>query len=496
MSRSADFTAGTQYDRLNVAFPSTINLGGANLTGSLTGGFNPAAGDQFTIVGAVAVGGQFAQGNSITIGGRLFSITYNAQSVVLTALPAVTGTVTYGNAAAPPKFISNATVTASGSPNIITTTAAPGATAGQYSLSGFGAGSYTVSLSKTTGQNSITSNDAARIAQHVAGTSLLTTNNQKVSADVTGNGAISSQDAAKIAQFAAGLPFSPPNLTSTWQFYVSPGPTFPVGASPSSRTYASVTSDITGDDYVGLLIGEVTGNWAPSAARPVGNRQSAEKSISVTAPNLVTPADSEVVIPVAIQGAADKGIISYEFNLRYDPSVIQPQKDPVDLAKTVSSGLSAVANPNESGLLRVVVYGAMPIDSDGLLLNLKFNAVGAPGSASPLTWERIVFNEGDPGTLVTDGQIELSAAAPNQAEISGKLLTATGQGVPNARVTLTDTTGKSRSIVSNRLGVYRFGSLQVGQTYTIRVESRRYRFTPLTVSVTDQLVSVDMIAEP
>ena len=114
-----------------------------------------------------------------------------------------------------------------------------------------------------------------------------------------------------------------------------------------------------------------------------------------------------VVIPVTVQGVANKGIISYEFDLRYDPSVIQPQADPVDVAGTVSRGLSVVTNAEEPGLLRVVVYGAMPIDENGVLLNLRFTAVGKPGSVSPLTWERIMFNEGEPRVTTADGQIEL-----------------------------------------------------------------------------------------
>jgi len=177
----------------------------------------------------------------------------------------ISGTVTYGNAAAPPKFISNATVTGTGSPNVFATTDAPGATAGQYTLSGFGAGSYTVTLSKTTGQNSISSNDAARVAQHVAGTNTFTNDNQRVTADVTNNGTLSSNDAAQIARFVAGL--GPPiGLTNQWRFFLPPGPMFPVGVSPTSRTYASVTSSISGQDYVGLLIGEVSGNWIPGSA--------------------------------------------------------------------------------------------------------------------------------------------------------------------------------------------------------------------------------------
>ena len=88
--------------------------------------------------------------------------------------------------------------------------------------------------------------------------------------------------------------------------------------------------------------------------------------------------------------------------------MIQPLADVVDVAGTVSRGLTVVANPNEPGRLRVVVYGPLPIDNDGLLLNLRFTAVGAPGTISPLTWERIMFNEGESQTLMTNGQVEIS----------------------------------------------------------------------------------------
>ncbi len=324
----------------------------------------------------------------------------------------IAGTVTYANASAPPKFISNVTVTGTGSPNVFTSTAAPGATAGQYLLTGFGAGSYTVSLSKTTGQNSVTSNDAARIAQHVAGISVLTTDIQKVSADVSGNGSVSSNDAAFIARFAAGLG-APIGNTNTWQFYLPPGPTFPIGASPTTRTYASVIDNLTGEDYVGILIGEVTGNWTPSAARQLAGKQFAVGSphILVDLPTIVTTTDNEVVVPVSVRGTANKEIISYEFDLRYDPVVIQPLVEPVDVTSTASRGLSVVTNIEEPGLLRVVVYGVYPLQSDGVLLNLRFTTVGSFGSVSPLLFDRIMFNEGESDVITTDGQVEISNSA-------------------------------------------------------------------------------------
>ncbi len=319
----------------------------------------------------------------------------------------VAGTVTYGNPASPTtKFISNATVTATGGTIFSTTTAAPGGTAGQYTLTGFGAGNYTVGVSKTTGQNSITSNDAARIAQHVAGTLLIATDRQKIAADSSNNGTLSSNDAALIARFVSGLG-APIGITNTWRFFVPSvsQPTFPVGASPTTRSYTDPIGVQTGQDFIGILVGETTGNWTATAAR---SARGPEKNSAVELPNMTAETGKEITIPVNVQGVANKDVISYEFNLRYDPSVIQPLGNVVDVNETVSRGLSVVANPNEPGLLRVVVYGALPIDNDGLLLNLRFTTVGEPGAISPLTWERIMFNEDEAQTLMTNGQVEIS----------------------------------------------------------------------------------------
>ena len=155
-------------------------------------------------------------------------------------------------------------------------------------------------------------------------------------------------------------------------------------------------------------MGEVSGNWVDGRPRPVGSRQLAEggeqTDISVELPKVLT-GDKEIVIPVSVQGVANKGIIAYEFDLRYDPAVIQPQAEPVDLAGTVSRGLISITNIIEPGLLRVVMYGPMPIEENGVLLNLRFTAVGTSGSASTLIWERIISNEGEAATA-TDGKIE------------------------------------------------------------------------------------------
>ncbi|MBK8464451.1 MAG: carboxypeptidase regulatory-like domain-containing protein [Chloracidobacterium sp.] len=396
----------------------------------------------------------------------------------VTVTGSISGTVIYGNPVTGPnpRPVPNVLVTAFGSSLISSLTSS----LGTYVLSGFDGGSYNVIPSKSGGvNNAISSFDAARVSQYVTGR-ITFTPAQLFVADVSSTSGVTSFDAAMIARFVSALG-PPQGSTGLWRF------------GPSIRSHATVSSHIAGEDYFAHLMGEVSGNWGdPSPFRPAIGP---ERLTAVVAPNIVAPASKEVIVPISVDGATGKDVIAYEFDLRYDPSVIQPQAEPFDVAGTLSSSLFVVVNAETPGLLRVVVYGTEPLDGSGVLLNLKFTAVGAPGTVSPLTWERVMFNEGDPRTLATDGTVELSASAPNQAELTGRVVNTMGQGISNARVTLTDTTtGAVRSAMSNGSGAYRFGGLTVGQTYTVSVDSKHSAFAPLTVSITGQSVNTDMAA--
>lgn len=390
---------------------------------------------------------------------------------------AVSGRINYGNAVGSPnpRPVPSVNVCVQASPPTCTQTA----TDGSYGLSGLGSGPYTMTASKTGGVNGISAFDAALIAQHVAGT-LSLSDMQKVAADVSGNGSVSSFDAAYIGSYVAGS--SPNGSTGTWKF-LQPG-----------NPYQSVIN--TTVDFSGLLMGDVSGNWSNTGSRPT-QASDPEKTVTVRAP-FVTCDQNDILIPISIEGLANKGIISYEFDLEYDPAVILPQRDPIDLVGTQGIGFKLVANTDEPGILKVAAYGSMPIaDVDELSLTLRFTAVGTPGAGSPLKWARLMFNEGEPDTVAIDGQVILSALAPrHNVELSGRLLNPMGRGIPNAAITLTDTAGQTRTAISNTFGAYRFGRLRLGETYFIGVDSRSYSFIPLAVSVIDEALTQDLIAKP
>jgi hypothetical protein len=395
---------------------ATANSGASTLSlrfGNGSGGFSAASYSEIntgTTPLSVAVGDLNGDGIQDFVTANDGS---NNLSIRLAACSPFTlgGTVTYGNAQgapSPPRFVSNVTVTATGQATVVTTTGAPGPTAGQYVLNLFGPGPYTVAPTKPFGfDNAINSFDAARVAGHVTGVSFLT-GNALVAADASGNGVLNSFDAAQIARYAANTP--PFAQTGSWKFFTVPNIPFPIGTTPTSRTHSTIDSSLTGQNFTGILIGEVSGNWQNTGARSAGNGP--ERPVAVNIPSgLAASAGKEIAIPVMVDGAANKGIVSYEFVLRYDPTVIQPSADVVDVAGTASRGLFVVTNANEPGILRVVVYGTMPIDQNGVLLNLRFLTVGTSGSISPLALERLMFNDGEPRAALTNGQIDVVADA-------------------------------------------------------------------------------------
>lgn len=397
----------------------------------------------------------------------------------------ITGTVRYGTVvpAAPPSvLVPNVLMSAVGSINTSATTNGSGI----YSLSGMGSGSYTVTPSKTGGATGLTvsGSDAACIAQYVVGLNgcmfPTATAAQLAVADVSGAGGITSFDAALIARFAAGLPNH--GAAGTWYF------------APANIVYPNVNTNISGQDYLAYLMGDVTGNYNP--ANPFSALiADGQKPMRISAPTMTAGAGTVVSVPVSVQDTTGKRILSYQFDLRYDPTVLEPAANTVDLAGTISEGYAATVNPIEPGLLKVVVYGVNDLAGAGEMLKLNFNVIGAVDSASDIIWDDFVLNEGGINIEPVNGRVQVTAASTN-ASISGRVLTSIGQGVANARVTLTDTTGRARSVATNGFGNFAFAELQVGQTYTISVASKRYTFAPQTVSVTGDAVSVDLIALP
>lgn len=391
----------------------------------------------------------------------------------------ISGNVTYYSSMGT-QSVPGTNLNGTGSVNVSATTNLSGV----YTLSGFGPGAYTVTPSKTGDINSlaITSNDSARIAQHVAG--LLPLNaDQLIVADVSDNGTVTSFDAALIARYTVLLPNS--GSTGTWRF------------NPANRNYpGGVTSNISGQNYTAYLMGDVTGSWVTTITMfaPFVEPIREEDRIKVILPQIKAADGSSVNIPVDVTNTTGKGIISYQFDLVYDPQILEPAEALADVAETLSSRMTVAFNRIGKNTIRVAIYGIAPIEGKGTLLNLKFKVSGGDGSSSPLKIENFVFNENSQLAAPVDGEIKVSS--DESVTVEGQLLTPTGEPIVKTEVILTDSQGGSRKAVSDDTGLFRFGGITVGETYTVSVNSKRYTFTPQAISPAEGLTRLNLIAEP
>lgn len=320
----------------------------------------------------------------------------------------ISGTVSYGTSPAP-IGVPDVMLFAAGTPNTSTTTAVDGT----YRLGGFGPGAYTVTPSKTGDIGGISSFDASLVSLFRVGATVLTAN-QQAAADASGDGTVTSFDAALIAQYVVGLPNTA--QTGSWKFM------------PPSRSYPTVDNK-TGENYTAILIGEVSGNWTSAITGLSGGVKTLERSgsavlgdssqsqfaripagsVTASLPTLKAVMNQTVTVPVGIKIS---GIIppiqAYQFDLVYDPSVIQPETTPADLSGSLSDGLSVVTNVVQPGRLRLAVYGTNSIVSTGILLNLKFRVVGRNGANSTLAFSTLMFNEGNPAGDGKSGKISVT----------------------------------------------------------------------------------------
>ena len=87
-----------------------------------------------------------------------------------------------------------------------------------------------------------------------------------------------------------------------------------------------------------------------------------------------------------------------------------------------------------------------------------------------------------------------TTAAP--VSVTGRVMTASGQGVSGAIVSISDAAGGVRFARTNTFGFYRFDGIQTGKTYVVQVTQRLYNFLPQVIGVNDAVSDLNFFAVP
>ena len=125
----------------------------------------------------------------------------------------------------------------------------------------------------------------------------------------------------------------------------------------------------------------------------------------------------------------------------------------------------------------------------------------APTGASPVVFDNgaitdvtsDTYGTGIGTTFDQNGVVTILNPNVSGIQVSGRVTTSDGRGLRNATVTMTDQNGIAHSVSTSSFGYYTFDNVVTGQTYTIRVASRLYRFATRELQVTDSLTDVDFV---
>ena len=87
--------------------------------------------------------------------------------------------------------------------------------------------------------------------------------------------------------------------------------------------------------------------------------------------------------------------------------------------------------------------------------------------------------------------ISLNGPTAAGVSVSGHVLSDESRGLSGVRVTITDSKGQERSVVSGARGAFTFPDVEVGKTYIVTVNSRKYSYDPIVLSVSDNVTGVE-----
>lgn len=124
--------------------------------------------------------------------------------------------------------------------------------------------------------------------------------------------------------------------------------------------------------------------------------------------------------------------------------------------------------------------------------------VNIPAGTTSVALRVIAFNNDANEIWNVDDVTLTGVLTPSAASVSigGRVLGANYRPINRALVYLTDQSGETKTAMTNAFGYYRFQDINVGQTYTLNVFSKRYLFDPQILTVNEEMENLNFLAQP
>ena len=115
------------------------------------------------------------------------------------------------------------------------------------------------------------------------------------------------------------------------------------------------------------------------------------------------------------------------------------------------------------------------------------HVIGEPATGKSLMGGRLQIGTGFFATPPL-----LPTAAP--VIVSGRVLTADGQPIGGARLSLLNSAGVVKTALTNPFGYFRFDGVAAGQTYILAAIAKDHEFAPQVITVENEISDLNLIA--
>ena len=270
------------------------------------------------------------------------------------------------------------------------------------------------------------------------------------------------------------------------------GPTAPTGGTPVPSPLAAT--------MLGIGSKVKTKNAPAGAARTlrvVGGSGSAGQTVTV-----------QIVVDNA--SGTERG---FGFSLNYDNRVLTYNSATLGADAPAANSFLQVnprTDPNDAnnGQLGVgILFSSdFPAGSGKQLLVLQFTIANGATAAqtTPITFgdapakREVTDVNAMPlvPTFYQDGSVTILGTTAAGVEVGGRVENGRGRGVAKAQVVMTNSQGETRTARSNAFGYFKITDVPSGETYTVFVKSKLFKFTPKVINLTQNLDDVNFIAQP
>lgn len=195
---------------------------------------------------------------------------------------------------------------------------------------------------------------------------------------------------------------------------------------------------------------------------------------------------------------------TYDSSLLTNPMVVIGNAGGTHGCNTAVSGritCSTGAFPNNNPTSSDPSIGEIPPGAGQILIRITFTIAPSAqsGTITPLKFLPGANAASDQPTVfnlqTTDGVVNIFAPTAASVTVGGRVLSRTGRGIPKAYVTMTDTNGQRRTVITNSFGYYRFDNVLAGETYVFSISAKGHTFPgPQTRRIDDDLQELNFIA--